>query len=280
MENELRLIEDDLVPVYMTSTGERVVYGSELHAVLGVKSNYRDWIKNRLKDCDAVENEDFESFAKNLAKGGRPQTEYIIKLDTAKEMAMLERNDKGKQVRRYFIEIEKKYRTPKVPVMPMPSIQGPMQELSPQLQLLINMELKQKEIDQKVLALESRTDRQNEAMQAVKEVMASVGQEQDFSKWVSQSIKKVAESKDFEDNPYRYQSAWGESYKRLTDKAGCDLNVLLRNAQKRAQRNGATKSQVKGISKLSVISNDRKLKALYISCIQEMVIAYSIVTEN
>lgn len=107
---DLKVIENELVSVYETDKGEKVVYGTELHAVLGVKSNYRDWIKNRLKDCDAVENEDFESFAKNLAKGGRPQTEYIIKLDTAKEMAMLERNSKGKQVRRYFIQIEKKYK--------------------------------------------------------------------------------------------------------------------------------------------------------------------------
>ena len=43
-------------------------------------------------------------------KGGRPTKEHIIKLDIAKEMAMLERNDKGKQVRRYFIEVEKKYK--------------------------------------------------------------------------------------------------------------------------------------------------------------------------
>lgn len=107
---DLKVIENELVPVYETDKGEKVVYGTELHAVLGVKSNFRDWIKNRLKDCDAVENEDFESFAKNLSKGGRPQIEYIIKLDTAKEMAMMERNSKGKQVRRYFIQIEKKYK--------------------------------------------------------------------------------------------------------------------------------------------------------------------------
>lgn len=108
--SELKVIESKLVPVYETDSGERVVYGTELYSVLEVKSNYRDWIKNRLNDCDAVENVDFQSFAKKLAKGGRPQTEYIIKLNTAKEMAMLERNDKGKQVRRYFIAVEEKYK--------------------------------------------------------------------------------------------------------------------------------------------------------------------------
>lgn len=107
--NELRVIENNLVPVYETSTGEKVVYGSELYMVLGVRSKFADWIKNRLNDCEAVENEDFETFSKNLESGGRAK-EYIIKLDTAKEMAMLERNEKGKQVRRYFIAIEKKYK--------------------------------------------------------------------------------------------------------------------------------------------------------------------------
>lgn len=193
---------------------------------------------------------------------------------------MLERNDKGKQVRRYFIEIEKRYRTPRVPVTPMPPVTNPMQELSPQLQLLINMELRQKETDRELLELKDQARRQDEAIQAVKEAMMDAGQEQDFSPWVSSSIKRIAESKSFEDNPYRYQTVWGESYKRLTDKAGCDLNVLLKNAKKRAQQNGATKTQVKNISKLSVIANDKRLKALYISSIQEMVIAYCIGTEE
>lgn len=106
---KLRVIENDLVPVYETSTGEKVVYGTELHSALKVKSNYRDWIRNRLRDCDAAEMEDYEA-AKILAASGQTMNEHIIKLDTAKEMAMLERNEKGKQVRRYFIKIEKKYK--------------------------------------------------------------------------------------------------------------------------------------------------------------------------
>lgn len=106
---QLSMIENELVPIYTTSTGEKVVYGTELHRILEVKSNYRDWIKNRMNDIGAVEYEDYESFAKNLAKG-RPSLDHIIKLDIAKEMAMLERNEKGKQVRRYFIQVEKKYR--------------------------------------------------------------------------------------------------------------------------------------------------------------------------
>lgn len=108
--DELRVIESELVPVYETSTGEKVVYGSELHEVLGVKSRYREWIDRRLSDIDAVESEDFQA-AEISAPSGQTKKDHIIKLDIAKEMAMLERNEKGKQVRRYFIQIEKKYKS-------------------------------------------------------------------------------------------------------------------------------------------------------------------------
>ena len=133
---ELKILENELVPVYLTSTGEKVVYGTELYGVLRVKSKFADWVKNRLKDCDALENEDFQSFSKILEKGGRPQTEYIIKLDIAKEMAMLERNEKGKQVRRYFIEVEKRHK----------ALDGFPKTIPGQIQLLAKgyMELEQK----------------------------------------------------------------------------------------------------------------------------------------
>lgn len=109
---ELKVIENELVPVYVTSKGEKVVYGTELYGVLGSRRQYTDWIKGRLLECDAVEDMDYQSFSQKNEKpsGGRPGIEYIIKLDTAKEMAMLERNAKGKQVRRYFIKVEKKYK--------------------------------------------------------------------------------------------------------------------------------------------------------------------------
>lgn len=113
MQKKLQLLKNELVPVYVTDKGEKVVYGTELFECLGSKRQYTDWINERLFECDARKNKDFESFSQKNEKGGRPKTEYIIKLDIAKEMAMLERNEKGKQVRRYFIKIEKKYKESK-----------------------------------------------------------------------------------------------------------------------------------------------------------------------
>ena len=107
--NRLQVIENDLVPVYETSAGEKVVYGSELHNVLGVRTPYKDWSTRRLADVCAEENEDFEA-AQICAPSGQTKKDHLIKLDTAKEMAMLERNEKGKQVRKYFIEVERKYK--------------------------------------------------------------------------------------------------------------------------------------------------------------------------
>ncbi len=139
--NELKVIENELVPVYETSTGEKVVYGTELHKVLEVKSRFNDWIKNRLNDCEALEKEDFDTLTKNLVNGGK-QKEYIIKLDIAKEMAMLERNDKGKQVRRYFIQIEKKYKS------------NALDNLSTELKAIIMHDRKLQKIEERIDRLE------------------------------------------------------------------------------------------------------------------------------
>ena len=109
MQKKLKILENNLVPIYETDTGEKVVYGTELHKVLGVKTAYKDWSVRRFNDVDAIENEDFEA-AQICAPSGQTKKDHIIKLDIAKEMAMLERNKKGKDVRRYFIQVEKKYK--------------------------------------------------------------------------------------------------------------------------------------------------------------------------
>ena len=114
---ELKLLENELVPVYITSTGEKVVYGTELHAALEVVTPYRIWSDRRFNECDAVENKDFEA-VQICTPSGQSKRENIIKLDTAKEMAMLERNEIGKQVRKYFIQVEKKYKEKQRKEMP------------------------------------------------------------------------------------------------------------------------------------------------------------------
>ena len=75
MQN-LTVIENELVPVYETSTGEKVVYGSELHEVLGVRTPYKDWSSRRLLDVDAIENEDFEA-AQICAPSGQTKKEKL-----------------------------------------------------------------------------------------------------------------------------------------------------------------------------------------------------------
>lgn len=90
--------------------GQRVVSARELHQFLESKQQFADWIKNRIKDYGFVEGQDFEvfqNFMKN-SEGGRPTTEYALSLDMAKELSMVERNEKGKLARLYFIEMEKK----------------------------------------------------------------------------------------------------------------------------------------------------------------------------
>lgn len=85
-----------------------ISYRSAEHK-LQSKQDFSTWSKNRLNDLDAIKSEDYQD-AKILSPSGQSRKEHIIKLDIAKEMAMLERNDRGKQVRRYFIQVEKKYK--------------------------------------------------------------------------------------------------------------------------------------------------------------------------
>ena len=90
--------------------GQQAVSARDLHRFLESKQEFTNWIKNRIEKYGFIENQDFEvfdNFIKN-PNGGRPLTEYALTLDTAKEIAMVEGNEKGKQARRYFIEMEKK----------------------------------------------------------------------------------------------------------------------------------------------------------------------------
>ena len=95
--------------VEFDGTEQRTVNARDLHSALQIKSNFRDWIRNRISDFGFIENQDFVCIAKNLAKpqGGRPSVEYFISINMAKELCMVERNELGRKWRAHFIKCEK-----------------------------------------------------------------------------------------------------------------------------------------------------------------------------
>lgn len=84
------------------------VNARELWEKLEVKTQFKDWMPRRIEEFGFEEGKDFSSI---LSKShGRPSKEYIISLDMAKELAMVENNEQGRRIRRYFIEVEKNAR--------------------------------------------------------------------------------------------------------------------------------------------------------------------------
>ncbi|EFN0657862.1 phage antirepressor Ant [Escherichia coli] len=104
-----------LIPVFegtISNEPTLLVNARDLHGFLEVGKDFSNWIRARLNEYGFVENLDYILFSPNLAKTpGRRRKDYHLTLDTAKELAMVERNEKGRQIRRYFIECEKKLRS-------------------------------------------------------------------------------------------------------------------------------------------------------------------------
>ena len=102
----------DLIPTFngiLDGIEQPLVDARTLHAFLEVGRDFSNWIKARIFDYDFVENQDY---VLTLAKKGERQNvivhEYHLTLDMAKELAMVERSERGRQVRRYFIALEKR----------------------------------------------------------------------------------------------------------------------------------------------------------------------------
>lgn len=99
-----------LINVTLNENQEPVVSGRQLHKVLNVNSNYTTWFE-RMTEYGFTEGQDFLPHLEK-STGGRPKQDHVLKLDMAKEIAMIQRTDKGKEVRQYFIQVEKDFNSP------------------------------------------------------------------------------------------------------------------------------------------------------------------------
>lgn len=90
----------------------QTVNARDLHAFLEVGKDFSNWVKARIEQYDFVENRDFVVFARSgeNSSGGRPAKDYALTIHMAKELAMVERNERGRRARAYFIECERRAR--------------------------------------------------------------------------------------------------------------------------------------------------------------------------
>ncbi len=101
---------NDLIKVSYESE-QPTVSGRELHEALGIETRYNDWFK-RMCEYGFTENKDFYSNLSKTSDGGRPSTDHELTIPMAKELCMLQRNEKGKEFRQYFIKVEEAWNSP------------------------------------------------------------------------------------------------------------------------------------------------------------------------
>lgn len=139
-----------------------------------------------------------------------------------------------------------------------PALEG----LSPQLQLLINMELKQKE-------LETAVTETKEEVQAIRDVI-TINPKAEWRKETNRILNSIG--KQVND----YALAKNEVYEALKERANCRPNVLINNLKQRALDNGMAPSKAMKLNILDVLENDSRLREIYISIVKEMAIKYKV----
>jgi anti-repressor protein len=106
--NELIKIEE--------RSGKESVSARDLHTALEVARDFSTWIKDRIEKYSFIEGRDYEVFTKSGENplGGRPSGEYLLSVQMAKELATVEDNEKGREVRLYLIKVEEAWNTPEM----------------------------------------------------------------------------------------------------------------------------------------------------------------------
>lgn len=107
----IRIFSEDVIPVYDTDTGEKVVLGRELHERLKIKDKYTDWMQ-RMIGYGFSEDTDYYTLRKKPkrqdgAEMPGERIEHIITLDMAKHIAMIQRTPQGMEIRQKLIDLEK-----------------------------------------------------------------------------------------------------------------------------------------------------------------------------
>ncbi|MGO2677858.1 MAG: ORF6C domain-containing protein [Lactococcus lactis] len=139
---------NQLITITQNENNDQVVSGRELHEFLDITERYSTWFERMLK-YGFVENIDFVGCKVFNALAKQELQDHALKIDMAKEISMIQRNEKGKQARQYFIEVEKELKQQLLP-------QTPEQQIALLAQGNVNLNKKVEQIENSVLDLTDR----------------------------------------------------------------------------------------------------------------------------
>ncbi|EFO8993613.1 phage antirepressor Ant [Campylobacter coli] len=221
---QIQIYNDKTIGAEINSANAR-----EIFQFLNSEQEYANWIKNRISHYNFIENQDY--IIELVYTKGRPRKEYYITLDMAKELCMVENNEKGRQARRYFIECEKRLKNLE---------QEKMQKLAFRQSLGYKSQLKQQKehYENKIKALKYDLENKNELsfkrklskeeLLELRKILAKDYNMLCFKEWemslVAEKIgkdtvfeavvKKLKQSLDYWQNYEEYEEKWRKILRR------------------------------------------------------------------
>ena len=238
--NELTIFNSDIIPVYVTSTGEKVVLSRELCEGLKIAERYSKWF-DRMAGYGFVEGVDYTPYQMVHPQNGQVIENHQLKLDMAKHIAMIQRTPEGKVIRDKLIALETN-----------------VAELSPELRLLINMEVQQKQ--------------QAKALEATNRRLDSIGDVITLSPTAWREDAKRLISKVAQKRGGAYQETNAEIFHLVDERGGVSLETRLNNRRRRMADEGVCKSKRDKLSKVDVIAEDKKLVEIYLAVVKDLAI--------
>jgi Rha family phage regulatory protein len=210
-------------------------------------------IRNLMVEDSAVKDMIIESSYINTR--GQEYPEYLLTRDGFSLLVMGFTGQRALSWKLKYIEaFNKMEKVIKTQVIPS--------NLSPQLQLLINMELKQKELE--VAVTETK-----EEMQALRDAIV-INPKAEWRKQTNNTLVTVGK------NIGDYSRPRNDVYEALKERANCRPNVLVNNLKKRALENGMAPSKADKLNILDVLENDPRLREIYITIVKEMAIKHNV----
>ncbi|MGM0124717.1 hypothetical protein IGI37_002111 [Enterococcus sp. AZ194] len=248
----------ELIKTFKNERGEILVSGRMLHEYLEVKDNYTDWFK-RMVGYGFTENDDFMGFSEKSDKpqGGRPSIDHAMKLDMAKEISMLQRTDKGKQARQYFIEVEKQHKN----LLDTSKLSPELQFMNSVVTQLASQELATKQLETKI--------------DSVSEIVAL--NTLDWRKNANSLINQVVRVQGGGD---AHRTVRSDIYKEVERRAGANLSQRVTNKRRRMADEGISKSKRDKLNQVDAISDDKKLVEIYMSVVKDFAINHKVWDEN